>query len=67
MTTGNLDAPYDIAEGLATWNINGNRLLWVEVRSIGQEYSDAAYYHRSSGRQGILLCYENMKDRDDHA
>ena len=25
------------------------------------------YTHYSSGRQGILLCYENDKGRDDHA
>ena len=34
---------------------------------IGKEYSNAAYPHRSSGRQGILLCYEKIKYRDDHA
>ena len=65
-TTRHLHVPHDIAKGLATGNINGNRSLWVEVRSIGKEYSDAAYLHRSSGRQGILLCYENFKYRDVH-
>lgn len=67
VTTGHLDAPEDTWEELEAWNINKHRLLWVEVRSIGKEDFDAAYTHNSSGRQGILLCYQNHKDRDDHA
>lgn len=35
-TTRHLHVPHDIAKGLATWNINGNRSLWVEVRSYWQ-------------------------------
>ena len=67
VTTGHRDAPTDTWDDLKAWNINEHRLLWVEIRSIGKEDGDAAYIHYSSGRQGILLCYENHKDRDDHA
>lgn len=56
-----------LPKGWPHGKINGNRSLWVEVRSIGKEYSDAAYPHRSRGRQGILLCYEDVKYPDDHA
>lgn len=57
-----LDALGNTSKALREWNINGKHLLWVEVRSIGKEDENAAHSHRSCGHQGVLLCYENIKE-----
>ena len=40
----------------------------MEIRIIGKSFSDdAAYSHHCNTQDGIIVCYEIDKTRDDHA
>lgn len=67
VTISHRDVAEQIEDGLRAWNSNRQRLLWVETHNVGKEDEDAPHLHYCSGRQGILLCYENIEERDDHA
>ena len=55
-------------QALSPWNIDCGGLSWVEVRSRGMSsYAAAAYSHRASGPSGTLICYENIKARDQNS
>ncbi|KAL8856142.1 MAG: hypothetical protein Q9178_007267 [Gyalolechia marmorata] len=49
---------------LAGCGISTSNMVYVEVRPSGQPHVDAVYSNWMDGRNGVLVCNENFKDRD---